>query len=417
MKPAPLVIIAVLGQTIAWIVSAIVARTLGVEAFEAYVVASAIFILIASLAPLGSEKLALRRLPAMLARGDLAQARAFLRFGLWRTAPVAAFAAATVALWALATLPPSDMRLAIWMTCLSLPAGALAHYGVEVLTAAGEPRRALLLFRLLVPLVALLTLLLAVAGPWVKVVSGAWAVAGWGLGWLIAFTAMVMSARRRLPPALLATPPAQVSPGWQREAMPFLIHRLSMSLLAQAPILALERLGAPPGEVGAYAAAATTAGLLAVIATSTNRAYGRQLGLLIEARDRTGLLAARRARRRWVLPAVGIPLVAGLAVPGPILALFRPEFVEVGTAPLRLLGVATAFTVLFALAPTCLKFSGRNDILYRSVASAAAVQLVLLGLLVPPLGATGAALAYLLSLGGLYTAFALLAQRAVARIC
>jgi O-antigen/teichoic acid export membrane protein len=80
---------------------------------------------------------------------------------------------------------------------------------------------------------------------------------------------------------------------------------------------------------------------------------------------------------------------------------------------LRLLALATAISVLFALAPTCLKFRARNRTTYGAVAAGAGVQLVLLLLLVPWLGATGAAIAYTAALGGLYAGLALAAWRDV----
>ncbi len=61
-----------------------------------------------------------------------------------------------------------------------------------------------------------------------------------------------------------------------------------------------------------------------------------------------------------------------------LLALFRPEFVDEGTTALRLLATATAFSVLFALAPTYLKYQRRNVATFFAVAGATTVQIVLL---------------------------------------
>jgi O-antigen/teichoic acid export membrane protein len=110
-------------------------------------------------------------------------------------------------------------------------------------------------------------------------------------------------------------------------------------------------------------------------------------------------------------PPVVVFLLASLIAPGGILTVFRPEFVEAGATPLRLLALATAFSVVFALAPTQLKFQKRNRTIYLATALAAAAQLGLLLLLIPPLGATGAALAYTLSTVGMYGALAALARR------
>ena len=62
--------LAVAGQVIAYLLSAVLARRLGVDGFEAYVVASAAFMLMVTVAPRGIEKYALRVLPALLDRGE-----------------------------------------------------------------------------------------------------------------------------------------------------------------------------------------------------------------------------------------------------------------------------------------------------------------------------------------------------------
>ena len=56
-----------------------------------------------------------------------------------------------------------------------------------------------------------------------------------------------------------------------------------------------------------------------------------------------------------------------------VLALFRPEFAQEGGAALRILAMTTAFTVLFSLAPTYLKYQKRDRITYAVVAGAAAM--------------------------------------------
>jgi O-antigen/teichoic acid export membrane protein len=99
-----------------------------------------------------------------------------------------------------------------------------------------------------------------------------------------------------------------------------------------------------------------------------------------------------------------------------LLSLFRPEFVEASVVPLRVLAAATAFSVLFALAPTLLKYRRHNRATYATVACAAAAQALLLFLLVPRLGATGAAIAYAVSMCGMYGACAWMAHRELARL-
>lgn len=410
-RPLPanrLVIIAVIGQAIAYALAIIIARRLSIPGFEAYVVASAIFILLATLAPLGIEKFTLRQWPALVRAGDWGLAHGLLRLGVRRTLVMAVVAGASVAalsLWRSNT----DVRLAILVACLSLPAGALVHLGVDLLTAAGRPFRALAIFRIAVPAAALTLFGTALA---LGVIPAGWvAVGAWGVAWIVALLLMVGSLRPRLDPRLLAAEPRDDAERWQREAWPFLVYRLAQSLLGQSGVIALELFGGSSVAVGAFAAAMATVGMATVLATATNRAYGRDLGLLLEAGDHRGIAALQRERRGWLVPPLAGFLVVAIGFPDTLLGLFRPEFADAGATPLRLLAITTAISVALALAPTQLKFQRRDRALYTVMGLAAVAQLGLLVVLVPRLGATGAALAYLLAMGGSYGGFALLAKR------
>jgi len=402
--------LAVAGQVIAYLLSAVLARRLGVDGFEAYVVASAAFILMVTVAPRGIEKYALRVLPALLDRGDWGLAGGLLHYGLRRTLLTSLIIGSAVGAWAWSVRDFADAtRLAIVVSCLSLPAGALVHYGVEVLSAVGREARALALFRVAVPVMTFALLGVLLASP--LTISGPMAVGCWGIAWAVALALMAFEVRRAAPSELLRARQIEEVSTWRTEAQPFFIYRISLGLLGQAGVIALDWLQPSAAAVGAYAAAMVTAGLVAVLATATNRAYARRLSILLEQRDFATVLELRRERLRWLLPALVMFLAVAFAFTHELLALFRPEFVNEGVVPLRLLAVATAFSVLFALAPTYLKYRRRNRATYVTVACAAAAQGMLLLLLVPRLGATGAAIAYAISMCGMYGVFAWMAHR------
>jgi len=409
-RAAKLATLAIAGQGIAYLLSVVLARRLGVDGFEAYVVASAAFTLMVTFAPRGIEKYALRLLPALFERGDWGHARGFLRFGLRRTLWTSLLAGTGVGLWAWWWGDfPAATRLAIGVSCLSLPTGALVHYGVEVLSANGRDIRATIIFRVAVPTMTLALVGLLLALPFE--VSGAMAVGCWGVAWTLALALMWIEIRRTAPPEVWRAEPTEETSTWGAEARPFWIYRISLALLAQVAVIALDRLQPSAAAVGAYAAAMGTANLALVLATATNRAYSRRLSILLERRDFATVFDLRRERLRWLLPAMLIFLVIVFGFAREILAFFRPEFVDEGVAALRLLGAATAFTVLFALAPTYLKYMQHNRATLGTVAAAAAAQVFLLVLLVPGFGATGAAAAYAVSMCGMYAAFARMAHR------
>lgn len=411
-RASHLVGVAMIGQAIGYMLSVLLARRLSLNEFEAYVVASAAFILGATFAARGAEKYTLLRLPAMLQQNALGLARGFLSFGARRTLLTAisfAFLLGAWAAWSDALRP--EVRLAILVTCLSLPAGALMHYAVEVLSAAGRPLRALGIFKLFVPACAFLLILFML---WMPIQDrGALAIGCWGIAWAIALALTFVQIGKALPGGLWASAPMADTQLWRVETRPFFVYRLALALLAQTGVIALDLLQPSPVAVGAYAAAAGTVGLAAVLATSTNRAYGRQLSLLVAERDFSGLLRARAQRLRWLLPTVLALMAVALLFPRTILMPYGPLFAEEGAAPLRILALSTGFTVLFAMAPTYLKLRKLNHFTYAIVAAAAVAQILLLWALVPRFGATGAAIAHALSMGGLYSAFALIGWREV----
>lgn len=410
-----LVGVAIAGQGVGYLLSVLLARRLSLEGFEAYLVASAAFILLATFAARGSEKYALLRFPALLRREDWGMAHGLLAFGVRRTLFTALAAATALSVWNWWAREPGDaVRAALFATGASLPAGALMHYGVEVLSAAGRPLRALTIFKFFVPATALSLVLLLLVAP--MTITAAIAIGCWGVGWLVALVATGMALRRALPRALIRTPALYDRPRWRAESSPFFVYRLALALLGQTGVIALDLLQGSPVAVGAFGAAAATVGLAAVLATSTNRAYGRDLSMLLDTGDFDGLLAARRARLRWLLPAVLVFLILTFAFSRQILAPYGAALAESGAWPLRLLACSTAFGTIFALAPTYLKARRRNRGTYAIVAFAALGQLALLILLVPALGATGAALACATSMSAMYGMFALTAWRDLAAL-
>jgi O-antigen/teichoic acid export membrane protein len=405
--------LAIAGQGLIALLTLALARTLPLADFEDYAVASAVFILMVTAAPLGAEKLSLRVLPSLLADGDPGRLRGFLGWAVRRTLAGTAIAMTLGLLWALwpDRLPP-ETRWAVAIASLAVPAGVAAHLGLECLTAAGQARFAAFAFRVAVPGTALATVAaLVLAGG----ASAAAALLAWGAGWAVAALLMARRLAAALPPATRTAPPS-TDPAWGPAARPLWLYRIAVAAMAQSAILALDWLGAPPAAVGAYAAATGIAALALVLATATNRAYAADLALLLDRRDFAGIDALTRRRRTRILPPLAALLAIALAFAPQLLALFRPEFAAEGAWPLRLLALAAAVSATFALAPTYLKYRRRHRAIFTTVAVAAALQVALLGALVPAHGATGAAVAYGASVALMYAALAFLGARELRRL-
>jgi O-antigen/teichoic acid export membrane protein len=388
----------------------LLARNLGVQGFESYVVASAAFILMVTFVPQGLEKYSLKLLPPLLDRGEPERVRGYLRFAGRRILLACALVGTLVGLWAaFASQLAPQTRWGVVISCLALPAGALVHLGLEVLTVFGRPIAAALVFRVVVPclVLALVTVLLALG----LELRATWAIAGWGLSWCVALLLMGWQVRGVAPFGLLRGTAVQEPALWAAKARPFWTYRVALAVLAQAGVLALEAAQTSPSAVGAFAAALATASIVQVLATATNRVYASRLSLLLERRDYGGIRRLQAERLRWLTPPLLAYLLFVMLFAGPIMALFRPEFVAQGAMALRILSVGTVLSTLLSVAPTYLKHRGENRALFRFVSFAALLQIVLLLLLVPSRGAVGAAIAYCVATSLMYAGLALRAHR------
>lgn len=396
------------GQLASWLLGLLLARHLGVEGFEAYAVAATLFVAMVMVAPQGLEKYAPRLLPPLVDSGRHDLVHGYLRFSRRRTLWGCLLVGVPVAVFALSAGGLSmQARVAILATCLSLPAGALVHLWLEILTATGRATAAAVVFRL-VPAVALLIVAALLAG--VPGMQASWAIGAWGMAWCIALLLMARDLRRTLPVATVARPVEEPAP-WSRGARPFWLYRVSLAVLAQGGVLALELLQAPASAVGAFVAALATAGVAQVLATSTNRVYASRLSLLVERGDIEGIQRLRVQRRRWLVVPLALYLAVVFGFAPRLVGLFHPAFVAEGANALRILAVGTAIGTVFAMAPTWLKHQGENRALLRTVAASAALQVLLLAVLVPRLGTTGAALAHMAAGGFMYLALAHRAHR------
>jgi len=119
-----IIVIAAAGQAVSYALAVLLARRLGIDGFEAYVVASAVLIVMVALAPCGLDKYAVRAIPALLTRRDWNRVRGYIRFGIRRTLLVSlAMALASMAAlhwWRAA--PVDEIQVAILVAVIALPA-------------------------------------------------------------------------------------------------------------------------------------------------------------------------------------------------------------------------------------------------------------------------------------------------------
>lgn len=400
--------VGVIGQMITFAITITLARNLSAQGFETYVVAAAIYLLLLAVAAQGLDKYALRLMPGKFDRGHWALAADLFRFGVVRILAGAFIVGLLAAVWArqIRGFPPDTLR-AVYLCCLFVPVGVLVNFLAAVLSASGQCVRAAYSTLLLVPAVALVLVFLMLVSP--LALSGVLAIACWGGGWLAALVYVGWQLHRAWTGPRCRAEVRGAAISWRRASLPFWLYRLAMGVVAQIAVVMLDWLQPSPTATGAYAAALSMASVAAVLAVATNRVYARELSVLMERGDYGAVNRYRRVRLQWLVPTLGVFLGVVFLFTEPLMELFRPEFVAEGAAAFRLLSVTIAITVLLGVAPTYFKYRGHNLLTFTTLMASALLQLVLLWLLVPRYEATGAAVAYMVSMLLMYGYLAVMA--------
>ena len=102
-------------------------------------------------------------------------------------------------------------------------------------------------------------------------INGAMAVGCWGVAWAMVLVVMVIQVRRNTLPQVWGAKPAEDRATWGQEARPFFIYRVSLAVLAQVGVIALDQFYSSAVAVGAYVAAMSTMHMALVLATSPAR--------------------------------------------------------------------------------------------------------------------------------------------------
>lgn len=414
-KALQLCLLALVSYVLFYGIGVYLARALGVSGYKSYSVAIATLTLLASITTLGLEKYAVRALPAYYEGQDWSRARGFTIFGrnliLWSSLVVVlAFAAVGVIRALLTDSAPG------WATLLAiafLPVVVAATFLLEVLSASGQVVRATVIYRLVFPLCLLAVLLAVRVSP--AQLTPTWAIAAFGAAWCVSFILFRSMAHAALPEPVHSADGLTEPALWLKKAAPFLVHSVMMTQFASLGVVGLEILGSPERQIAVLAAAMQTGSFVVLLATATNRLYGPIASLLIERRDYPGLIAMIRDRHSWIIPA-SLVFMGGVVVFGRrVLGLFGPEFSAGFPALCWIAGGATV-SVWFAMAPSYLKFVGKNSLVLGVTAAAGVLNVALLAWLGPRHGATGAGAAYAISLAAMAVTLLFLGLREAGKL-
>jgi O-antigen/teichoic acid export membrane protein len=386
------------------------ARILDAKAYGSYALAMSLVAIFAVPAAVGLDRLVVRELAACQATADWAHARGILRRAL-QVVLVASMVAA-IALWIAGELildpTGTDASRALWLAAALIPLVALARLRQGALQGLGHVAAGLAPEFLLQPAIVLgLAAGIALAG-----VAAPGAALGVGLQLVAAGCALVLGAwllHRRLPPELHRAAPRYRDRAWWGAGIAFMWLVMMTTALTHLDTILVGRLvGAE--QAGGYRVASQLAMLVGLPLTAISVAMAPVIAAL-HAAGRAEELRQRSLAAAWVA-FTGALAVAGIILVGGrwILAAFGPGF-EAGYGPALIL--SSAYLVHSAMATSgYLLIMSEHEKLVMVVFTAGAALNVAGGLiLIPRLGATGAALSTGVSLCLVSIACALLARR------
>lgn len=285
----------------------------------------------------------------------------------------------------------------------------LAFGGVPIIVAATILLAAVRATRPIHAYVGIQFVLVPILRPLLLLLAGGSLLLGLG-AWLLPITAALLIA------FALAPKPSRHPAGWRPFWSYALPRAVSVAVDASSMWIGVLLTGALAGqkEAGLFAAAGryALAGLL--IMQGLRVAIAPQLSRLLSA-DNKNEAATLYRRTTLTIVALSVPAYLMLAIFAPaFLSLFGPEFAE-AAAPLAVLCVAMLVNVGVGLVQTVLLMSGNSrGHLYATVLGLA-LNVVACLILIPRLGALGAALAWSLGIVAENLLAAQLARRALRR--
>lgn len=196
---------------------------------------------------------------------------------------------------------------------------------------------------------------------------------------------------RRLSLIPLRRAPALATPNvWLRASVPMMLVVVLQLGVEQVDILMVEIL-AGESDVGHFAAAATTIGVIKLVGESVASLTMPMIAeSLKEGRRQTGELYIRAFRLLFV---ISLPVAVGVAVFGrEILGLFGPTY-EVAYPALLILVVGALIGKWLSLPALWLQYAGHERTVLIVMSVAMGANIVLNAILIPTVGITGAAVA------------------------
>jgi O-antigen/teichoic acid export membrane protein len=211
-----------------------------------------------------------------------------------------------------------------------------------------------------------------------------------GVGYLALFLYLGLIVVRTL--NIRLSPRAYDIRQWISVSLPLLTITGLFTLLAQMGVITLGAFGLP-AMAGKYAMAVRLAAVVGLVSITINGRTSPAIVSLHTNGDADELRDLLVGARRWTFwPALGLALIVG-ALAEPVLHILGPAFVSARTALLILLAAEVVNAFVGPL-ESYLSLTGQHRETARALMFCTIIALAVMVVLVPSLGATGAALGY-----------------------
>ncbi|MBX9774355.1 MAG: lipopolysaccharide biosynthesis protein [Xanthobacteraceae bacterium] len=383
--------IRVIAAALAYISNVLFARWMGTFEFGVFVYVWTWVLLIGPALDLGLATAAQRFIPEYRERGLSALLRGYVSRSRWVALAVAIVIAALCAGLVRLLTPYLDSYnvIPLYIACIALPAFAVANVQDGIARSYDWVGLAIVPGYIVRQL--LLTALMAVAYFGGLPVDAATAVALSAVAVWLPLLVQMLVLNRRLAKRIEPGPTAHDAGLWIRTGMPILMAESFYLLLTHTDLLMLQQFR-PPEDVAVYYAAVKTLALVAFIHFSIAAATAHRVAACHAAGDREGLAALiRRAMHLTFWPSL-VATALLLALGKPILSLFGAQFVD-GYHLMFILAVGLLARAGIGPMERFLNVIGEQRGCALVYSAAFAVNIALCFVLIPPLGAAGAAIA------------------------
>jgi O-antigen/teichoic acid export membrane protein len=392
-----------------FVISVVLARYLSTSGYGLYAFASAWVGLLTVPAVLGFDRFLVRG----LARYEVEQ-RWALAHGLLRRANQISLVASTLiagagCLVAVIWLSPK-LRIPFCVAMALIPIASLTLVRQGAMQAMGRVVSGQLPEYLIRPVLILVGVgVLALVGGGALTTTTALLIAVGGTG--VACAVGAARLRRVIPSALRYAPPQFHTREWLRSSLRMMCVGGIWLANAYTGTVVVGTI-AGRSAAGVFSIVDKGAALIAMAAVATNMPLAPAIARLAAMGDNEGLqrIVVRVARLGFV---VSIPVCAAFVIfPGFYLSLFGAGFKD-GTTAMRILALGQLFNAAAGPCGNVLMMSGHERSALWGMSAGLLVNLVLAVILVPPLGVTGGAIAFAVSLVVWNSLFVLAARRQV----